>query len=97
MGKTKPKPPPEIFLGQWLKYYGKTQTEAAEVADCTQSYIANIKAGRKKNINYLILWRISEFLGIAMDDIFKPAPQVVDMGLSTKAKHSIRERHRRTS
>lgn len=95
MGKIKPADPPEIFLGSWLTYFGKQVTEAAAVAGCSQGYISNIKYGRKKNINYLYLWRISEWLGVTVDDFFKEAPEAVEAKHSPKAQAAIRARQLR--
>ncbi len=92
MGKTNLAEPPEIHLGSWLNYFGKQVTEAAVVAGCSQSYISNIKAGRKTNINYLYLWRIAVWLDLTIDDLFKKAPAVLEPGLSPKARATIRAR-----
>jgi Helix-turn-helix len=63
-----------IYLGQWLKHFNVGPTEAAEIAGCDQSYISNIIAGRKKNINALYLLKLSEEFDLNINDFFRPLP-----------------------
>lgn len=74
MGKrTKPEPQ-EIFLGHWLKHFGIGPNQAAVIAGCTQSYISNISGGRRAHINALYLLRLSEEMGVTINDFFRPIP-----------------------
>lgn len=74
MGKRKKVEPQEIFLGAWLKLDEIGPTEAAEIAGCTQSYISNISSGVRPNINVLYLLKLSEYLGVTVNDFFKQPP-----------------------
>ncbi len=94
-----PAEPAEIFVGQWLKYYGVTQVEAGEIGGCGQSYIANISAGRKKNVNAQILLRLANHLDIKVHDFFRrpPSPEIEAAlaDLSPEARASVIDRKRR--
>ena len=74
MGTRNAPEPREIFLGEWLELFGIGVTEAAGIAGCDQSYISNIIAGRKPNINTLYLLRLSEHMEININDFFRPLP-----------------------
>ena len=74
MAKRTPPPPQEIFLGEWLERAGIGPSEAAKIAGCSQSYISNITRGAKTNINALYLLRLSETLGISVNDFFRKPP-----------------------
>lgn len=84
---------PEIYLGRWLALFDMGPTEAAKVAGCSQSYISNISAGRRPNVNYLYLLRISEEMGISVNDFFSPPPNKSHVAamksLSPKARAAI--------
>jgi hypothetical protein len=61
-----------IYLGDWLKEKGIKVGEAAKIACCDQPYISNICAGRRSNINVLYLLRLSEFMGMTVNDFYHP-------------------------
>lgn len=89
---------PEIFLGQWLEFFEMDVTEAAEIAGCTQSYVSNIIANRKSNVNVLFLLRISEALSVNVNDFYRPLPRKSELRalkeLSPKAQAAILEKQR---
>jgi plasmid maintenance system antidote protein VapI len=89
-GKSEVRP---IFLGDWLEHFNVGPTEAAKIAGCDQSYISNIVAGRKKNINALYLLKLSEHFDLNINDFFRPLPpqsQITALqGLSSKAQAAI--------
>jgi plasmid maintenance system antidote protein VapI len=91
--------PPEIFLGQWLDFFEKDVTEAAKAAGCSQSYVSNIIANRKPNVNVLLLLRISDLLGITVNDFYRPLPKKSELEalkeLSPKAQAAILEKQRK--
>ena len=91
----------KLHLRGWLKLYDLTQTEAGEIAGCDQSYIANMIAGRNENINVLYLLRISDYMEVAVNDLYKPAPKRSDVGslaeLSPRAQQSVLNRFRRNA
>ncbi len=93
MGNRNPPEPQEIFLGDWLDLFGIGVTEAAEIAGCGQSYISNIIANRKPNINVLYLLRLSEHMEININDFFRPLPSKSHIAslkrLSPKAQAAV--------
>ncbi|XUM25085.1 helix-turn-helix domain-containing protein (plasmid) [Bradyrhizobium oligotrophicum S58] len=74
MAKRNAPPPREIYLGEWLQRAELGPTKAAEIAGCSQSYISNIMRGEKPNINVLYLLRLSEEIGISVNDFFRKPP-----------------------
>lgn len=88
-----------IYLGDWLKQFDVEVGEAARIAGCGQSYISNIIANRKNNINVLYLLRISEKLGITVNDLYRRLPSRSEMSafesLSPKARATIIEQQRK--
>jgi len=97
--KPRPDDPPEIFLGAWLKTFEIGPTEAAKIAGCTQSYISNISAGKKPNINVLYLLRLSEAMGVTINDFYRKPPTVTQLApladLSAAARTAIVTRKQR--
>jgi hypothetical protein len=74
MAKRRKTEPREIFLGEWLKRAGIGPTAAARIAGCTQSYISNISGGARTNVNALFLFKLSEHLGVNINDFFRKPP-----------------------
>jgi plasmid maintenance system antidote protein VapI len=74
MGKKPDDTTPTIYLGDWLEEFGIDNGAAAEAAGCDQSYISNIVANRKANINVLFLFRLSESMGVTVNDFYRPLP-----------------------
>jgi hypothetical protein len=87
---------PDIYLGDWLDLFGVGYTEAGEIAGCGQSYISNIAAGRKSNINVLYLLRLSEHFGVNINDFYRPLPSKSQLAaldqLSPKAQAAVLSR-----
>lgn len=84
---------PKLHLGAWLELLETDVGTAAKIAGCDQSYISNIIAGRKKNVNVLYLLRISEELGVTINDFYRPLPGRSQLNafknLSPKAQATI--------
>jgi plasmid maintenance system antidote protein VapI len=84
---------PRIYLADWLEEFQIGPTEAAEIAGVTQGYISNIAAGRKDNINVLILLKLSEHMGVTVNDFYRPLPSRSQLNtlkdLSPKARAAI--------
>lgn len=99
MAKQDDEEPPRIYLGQWLEFFEKDVTEAANEAGCTQGYISNIIANRKPNVNVLYLLRISDWLGVAINDFYRPLPKKSELqalkALSPKAQAAILDKQRK--
>lgn len=90
---------PEIFLGDWLEEFEIGASEAAKIAGVTQGYISNIVAGRKPNINVLILLKLSDRMGVTVNDFYRPLPNKSQLNalkeLSPKAQAAILDRQRK--
>lgn len=90
---------PEIHLGDWLEALGVSVGEAAEAAGCGQSYISNIVAGRKPNINVLFLLRLSEKMDVTINDFYRPLPSKSQLttlnNLSPRAQSTLLARRQR--
>lgn len=86
----------KIYLGDWLEAFQLDNGAAAKAAGCDQSYISNIVAGRKTNINVLILLRLSEAMGVTVNDFYRPLPNKSQLAtlnaLSPKAQAALLER-----
>jgi transcriptional regulator with XRE-family HTH domain len=65
---------PDIYLGEWLELFGLGPTEAGRIAGCGQSYISNIMSNKKRKINVLFLLRLSQKLGVTINDFYKKPP-----------------------
>lgn len=74
MAKRATDTPPKIYLGDWLAEFDLDNGAAAKIAECDQSYISNIVANRKPNINVLYLLRLSEQMGVTINDFYRPLP-----------------------
>lgn len=99
MAKRPPKRDENIYLGDWLTFFDVGTTEAAKIAGCGQSYISNIARGRKSHINVLYLLRLSNHLGVTINDFYAPPPDQSHLdalkNLSPKAQATILARQRK--
>ena len=93
MGKQTDDEPPQIYLGQWLEEFQIDNGKAAAMAGCDQSYISNIVANRKPNVNVLILLRLSEGMGVTINDFYRKLPTKASLAalkdLSPKAQATL--------
>lgn len=93
MGKPDKDDTPTIYLGDWLEEFEMENGEAAEVAGCNQSYISNIVANRKPNVNVLYLLRLSEHMGVTINDFYRKLPSKSQLAalkdLSPKAQATL--------
>ena len=101
MGKLAYEEPPEIYLGAWLEEFDVSVGKAAEIAGCDQSYISNIIANRKPNINVLYLLRLSDEMGVTVNDFYRPLPNKSQLAalknLSAKAQATLLARFQKKS
>lgn len=99
MNKANDDDTPEIHLGPWLDLFEVTVGEAAEIAGCGQSYISNIIANRKANINVLYLLKLSESMGVTVNDFYRPLPSKSQLSalksLSPQAQATLLARQQR--
>lgn len=97
--KKTPPPPRPIYLGEWLELLGIGPSEAAKLAGCTQSYISNMMRGVKPNVNVQILLRLSEKIGITINDFYQrpPSPTTADQmaSYSTTTQTTLLNLHRK--
>lgn len=93
MAKRSAPEPRKIFLQDWMDREEIGPSELAEYAGCTQGYVSSIAGNRKKNPNVLYLLKISERLGVTVNDLYLPPPpkaQIVAMqSYSTQARETI--------
>jgi plasmid maintenance system antidote protein VapI len=93
MGKLANDDLPKIYLGDWLEEFQMENGEAAEIAGCDQSYISNIVANRKPNVNVLYLLRLSEKMGVTINDFYRKLPNKAQLAalkdLSPKAQATL--------
>jgi hypothetical protein len=96
MAKSRDAEAPQIHLGAWLEEFEIDNGEAARAAGCDQSYISNIVAGRKPNINVLYLLKLSEYMGVTVNDFYRPLPSKPHLSalkdLSPKAQSALLSR-----
>ena len=101
MAKNDHDEPPPIFLRQWLEFLDTDVTEAAGIAGVTQGYMSNIIANRKPNVNVLILLKLSDILGVTINDFYQPPPSEAQIkalkNLSSKAQATVLARRRSRS
>lgn len=93
MAKRSDDEPPQIYLGDWLEEFDIDNGKAAKIAGCDQSYISNIVANRKPNVNVLILYRLSEEMEVTINDFYRPLPSKSQLAalknLSPKAQATL--------
>lgn len=96
MSEIGPEEVPDLYLGDWLELFEIGPSEAAEIAGCTQSYISNMTGGRKSAINVLYLLRLSEHMGVTVNDFYRRLPNKTHLNalknLSPKAQATLLKR-----
>ena len=65
----------KLHLGPWLARDGRKPVELAKALGVTDSYISELISGRKPNPGHALLIDISEWLGITVNDLFRPPPE----------------------
>lgn len=63
-----------LYLGDWIESMGYRQADVCKATGISQGYISNLSGGRKGNPSANILLRISEFIGITINDFYLPPP-----------------------
>lgn len=75
MGKRPNLRPRKIFLGEWIGAIpGKSRKGAADAADVDISYVNNVCGGTRENPTSLVMLAFAEYLGITVDDLYRPPP-----------------------
>lgn len=83
MGKTplkqKARPPEKnrdlepLYVREWIDALSE-QHKVVKATRISQGYIANMSGGKKENPSAAYLRRIAKFLGISVDDFYRPPP-----------------------
>lgn len=66
-----------LFLGEWLSVLKRKQVEAAEAAEVTKAYVNNLinpPKGVPKEPSVIVMLRISRFLKVTVNDLYKRPP-----------------------
>lgn len=63
-----------LYIGEWIELLGATQKDVAKAAGIGESYLSLLIDGTKDNPSGRILFRISEHLGITVNDLYDPPP-----------------------
>lgn len=74
MGKLPKRQYRQLYLAEWIEATGRDITGAAKAGDVDPSYISNLSGGRRANPSAHVLYGISEYLGITINDLYKPVP-----------------------
>jgi DNA-binding Xre family transcriptional regulator len=78
VGKAPPPPPqPDqdvLHLGGWIKILGAKQKDVAKAGGIGESYLSLLISGEKDDPSGRILYRISEYLGVTVNDLYQPPP-----------------------
>jgi len=64
----------ELHIGEWIVRLGREQREIARAAGITEAYLSNLIAARKKNPGADILLRLSEAMGLTVNDLYRRPP-----------------------
>lgn len=70
------RPTRRLYLGEWLARLGRTQAECARVAAITPTYVSELISQKKKDPSPAILLEISEWLGLTVNDLYRPPPPI---------------------
>jgi hypothetical protein len=86
MAKQRKRPTRLLHLGPWLTRLGRKPVELAKAVDIGEPYVSSLISGKRKGTPSLLL-DISEWLGISVNDLYRPPPSAEAMkaveGLTT--------------
>lgn len=69
------KPRPKLHLGAWLHALAIKPVAVAKHVEVTESYLSELIAGTAKiNPSSALMFAISEFLGLTVNDLYRPPP-----------------------
>jgi transcriptional regulator with XRE-family HTH domain len=66
----------KLHLGEWLARLNVKQADLARDVDITESYLSKLISGKKVNPAISLLLKISDRLGITVNDLYKPPPSI---------------------
>lgn len=64
----------KLYIGEWLRRLDRKQIEAAKALNVTETYISELISGKKKNPHHAILYDLSEWLGLSINDLYRAPP-----------------------
>jgi transcriptional regulator with XRE-family HTH domain len=79
MAKKPPKQFRQLYVGEWIEAAGVPQSAVVKGTNISQGYISNMSGGRRSNPSAEYLLRISEFIGVSMNDFYVPPPARSDV------------------
>jgi transcriptional regulator with XRE-family HTH domain len=69
------RPRPKLFLGEWLSALGIKPVTVAKEVGLTESYLSGLISGVEKvNPSSHLMFEISEYLGISVNQLYRPPP-----------------------
>lgn len=68
--------PRRLYLGQWLARLGRKQAELAREVAVTPAYVSELISGKKPNPTPGLLLDISDWLGLTVNDLYRPPPAI---------------------
>ena len=69
----------KLHIGPWLARLDRSQAEAADAVGVSKPYMSELISGKKKNPGYQVLHDLAAWLGITIDDLFRPPPDKRDV------------------
>jgi len=89
----------KIYLGEWIEALGRDRKDVAAGAGIDVSYVNNLIGGGKGNPSAHVMLALSEYLGISVNDLYRPPPPKPTiesfLQLSAAARESLFGRNRR--
>lgn len=98
MGKLPKRVYPPLYVVEWIEALGAERAKVAKAGHCTQSYISNMGGGRRLNPSAYVMYYISEFLGVTVNDLYQPPPPESSIeamrALSPRARATLMSRRK---
>lgn len=66
----------KLHLGEWLARLNVKQADLARDVEVSEPYLSNLISGKKLNPSINLLLKISDRLGITVNDLYKPPPSI---------------------
>jgi transcriptional regulator with XRE-family HTH domain len=65
-----------IYLGEWLARLRRKQVDLARAVGITPTYVSELISLKKPNPSPGLLLEISEWLGLTVNDLYRPPPPI---------------------
>jgi transcriptional regulator with XRE-family HTH domain len=66
----------KLHLGEWLARLNVKQADLARDVEVSEPYLSNLISGKKLNPSINLLLRISDQLGLSVNDLYKQPPSI---------------------